>query len=135
MHSELNLSHSNDRSERMESMAPLKLWICLGTITCVLGIVTALSIQGIPSASHAIVAARVAHLELFWARIAFRDPAVHEAEIYLSEAWSNLKERRYEQSVLAARGALERVRDIRSLLALRRPKGQTEEQVGSPPGS
>jgi hypothetical protein len=119
----------------MESMAPLKLWICLGTITCVLGIVTALSIQGIPSASHAIVAARVAHLELFWARIAFRDPAVYEAEIYLSEAWSNLKERRYEQSVLAARGVLERVRDIRSLLALRRPKGQTEEEAGSPLGS
>jgi hypothetical protein len=101
----------------------------------VLGSVGTLSIQTGPSASNAIIAIRVAHMELFWARNAFRDPAIHEAEIHLNRAWSNLKDRRYEQSVLAARGALERVRDIRSLLALQRPKGQTEEQAGSPPGS
>jgi hypothetical protein len=113
----------------MESLAPFKLWICLGSIACVLGLVTTLAIQGVPSASHAIVAIRVAHLELFWARIAFRDPAVHEAEVHLTRAWSNLKDRRYEQSILAARGTLERVRDISTLLSLRRPKGQTEEQA------
>lgn len=116
----------------MESVAPFKLWICLATVGCVLCTVSTLSIQTGPSASNAIIAIRVAHLELFWARNAFRDPALHEAEIHLARAWSNLKDRRYEQSVLAARGALGRVRDIRTLLALWRPKGQTEEQPRQP---
>jgi hypothetical protein len=97
----------------METMAPLKLWICLAAIGCVLGTVSALSIQAAPSASNAIIAIRVAHLELFWAKIAFRDPAVHEAEVHLNEAWSALTDRRYGQSVLAAYEALQRVRDIK----------------------
>jgi hypothetical protein len=107
----------------------------LATVGCVLCTVSALAIQAAPSASNAIIAIRVAHLELFWARNAFRDPALHEAEIHLARAWSNLKDRRYEQSVLAARGAIERVRDIRALLALWEPKGQTEEQARQPGGS
>lgn len=118
----------------MESIAPLKLWICLATVGFVLGTVSTLSIQTSPSASNAIIAIRVAHPELFWARNAFRDPAIHEAEIHLNRAWSNLKDRRYEQAVLAARGALERVRDIRTLLALWQPKGQKEEQARQPAG-
>jgi hypothetical protein len=97
----------------MESMAPFKLWICLAAIGCVLGTVTTLSIQAAPSASNAIIAIRVAHLELFWAKIAFRDPAVQEAEFHLSEAWSTLRDRRYEQSVFAAYEALQRIRDIK----------------------
>ena len=113
----------------MESIAPLKLWICLATVGFVLGSVGTLSIQTGPSASNAIIAIRVAHMELFWARNAFRDPAIHEGEIHLNRAWSNLKDRQYEQSVLAAREALEWVKDIRTLLALWRPKGQTEEQA------
>jgi hypothetical protein len=112
----------------MESIAPFKLWICLATVGCVLCIVSALSIQTGPSASNAIIIIRIAHLELFWARNAFRDPALHEAEIHLTRAWSNLKDRRYEQSLLAAREAIERVTEIRTLLALWRPNGQTEEQ-------
>jgi hypothetical protein len=97
----------------METMAPFKLWICLAAIGCVLGTVSTLSIQAAPSASNAIIAIRVAHLELFWAKIAFRDPAVHEAEFHLNEAWSTLRDRRYEQSVFAAYEALQRVRDIK----------------------
>jgi len=97
----------------METIAPFKLWICLAAIGCVLGTVSALSIQARPSASNAIIAIRVAHLELFWAKIAFRDPAVHEAEFHLNEAWSTLRDRRYEQSVFAAYEALQRVRDIK----------------------
>jgi hypothetical protein len=97
----------------METMAPFKLWICLAAVGCVLGTVSILSIQAGPSASHPIIAIRVAHLELFWAKNAFRDPAVHEAEFHLDEAWSMLTERRYEQSVFAAYQALHRVRDIK----------------------
>jgi hypothetical protein len=97
----------------MEIMAPLKLWICLAAVGCVLGTVSTLSIQGGPSASNSIIAIRVAHLELFWAKIAFRDPAVHEADFHLNEAWSTLRDRQYEQSVFAAYEALQRVRDIK----------------------
>jgi hypothetical protein len=97
----------------MESMAPFKLWICLAAVGCVLGIVSTLSIQAAPSASTAIIAIRVAHLELFWAKIALRDPAVHEAELHLNQAWSTLRDRRYEQSVFAAYEALQKVRDIK----------------------
>lgn len=97
----------------METMAPFKLWICLAGVGCVLGTVSTLSIQAGTSASNSIIAIRVAHLELFWAKIAFRDPAVHEAEFHLDEAWSRLRERRYEESILAAYEALQRVRDIK----------------------
>ena len=48
----------------METMALFKLWICLAAIGCVLGTVSTLSIQAVPSASTAIIAIRVAHLEL-----------------------------------------------------------------------
>ena len=86
----------------METMAPFKLWICLAAIGCVLGTVSTLSIKARPSASNAIIAIRVAQLELFWAKIAFRDPAVHEAEFHLDEAWLALRDRQYDQSVFAA---------------------------------
>jgi hypothetical protein len=112
IHSEPNLLSSNERSERMEAMASFKLWICLATIGCA-GTVSTLSIQAGPSASNAIVAIRVAHLELFWAKNAFRDPAVHESEHHLNEAWSMLRDRQYDQSILAASEALQRVRDIK----------------------
>jgi hypothetical protein len=119
----------------METMAPFKLWICLAAIGCVLGTVTTLSIQAAPSASNAIIAIRVAHLELFWAKIAFRDPAVHEAELHLNQAWSTLRDRRYEQSVLAAYQALQRVRDIKGgvpWLYSRHWEGKKTEPESSP---
>ena len=97
----------------METMAPFKLWICLAAIGCALGTVSILSIQAAPSASTAIIAIRVAHLELCWAKIAFRDSAVDEAELHLNQAWSTLTDRRYEQSVFAAGEALQIVRSIK----------------------
>jgi hypothetical protein len=121
----------------METMAPFKLWICLAVVGCVLGTVTTLSIQAAPSASTAIIAIRVAHLELFWAKIAFRDPAVHEAEFHLNEAWSTLRERWYERSVFAAYQALQKVRDIKggvpSLYSSHRDRKKSE--AGSSPQS
>jgi hypothetical protein len=97
----------------METMAPFKLWVCLAVFGCVLGTVSTISSQAAPSAGSAIMAIRVAHLELFWAKTAFRDPAIHEAEFHLNEAWLSLRERQYEQSVFAAYRALHRVRDIK----------------------
>jgi hypothetical protein len=118
----------------METIAPFKLWICLATVGCVLGTVTTLSIHEGPSARNAIIAIRVAHLELSWARMLFRDPAVHEAEGRLSEAWSNLRNRRYEQSVLAAYEALRQLRDIKgSFPSLY--SGHRDEKTGNPGNS
>jgi hypothetical protein len=97
----------------METIALFKLWLCVAVFGSVLGFVSTLSIQATPSASHAIIAIRFTHLELFWAKIAFRDPAVDEAEFYLNEAWSTLDDQRYEQSIFSARQALQRVRGIK----------------------
>ena len=97
----------------METMAPFRLWICLAVVACVLGIVSTFSTQASPSASNAIIAIRVAHLELFWAKIAFRDPALRQAEFHLNDAWARLRDRRYQQSIFAAYEALRRVRDIK----------------------
>jgi hypothetical protein len=97
----------------MDMPGPVKLWVALAVIACTLGIVMALSIRAGPSSSAAIIAIRVASQELFWARIAFRDSAVAEAESHLNEAWSTLKDRRYEQSVFSAHAALQKVRDIK----------------------
>jgi hypothetical protein len=100
----------------MATMAALKLALCLTLIGCVLGGVTAVAIRNITSAKHATVTLRVAHLELFWAKIAFRDPAVDQAQIHFNEAWSQLHERRYERSVSAAYQVLHEVRGIREAL-------------------
>jgi hypothetical protein len=98
---------------RMEMKALSKLWISIAVIGCALGTVTTLSIRAGPSSGAAIIAIRVAHQELFWAKIAFRDPALHEAESHLSAAWSTLKERQYERSIFAAYQSIQRVRDIK----------------------
>jgi hypothetical protein len=100
----------------MKSRFPIRLWICLLTFSVVLGAVSMLSVRAAPSAANAMVAIRVAHLELFWARIAFRDPAVDEAERHLKNAWSALGQRSYSQSIIAASHALQRVRDIKGEL-------------------
>jgi hypothetical protein len=70
-----------------------------------------------------------------WARIVFRDPAVEEAEVHLDRAWSNLKARRYEQSVLAAGDGLRRVRDIKGgvpWLAMSQRDRNRDEPASSP---
>jgi hypothetical protein len=101
------------KGSSMDIPGPVKLWGALAIIACTLGIVTVLSIRAGPSASVAITAIRVAGEELFRARVAFRDSAVDEAESHLSEAWSTLKDQRYEQSVFSAHAALQKVRDIK----------------------
>ena len=97
----------------MEMIVPFKLWTSLAVIGCALGTVTTSSIRAGPSSSAAIVALRVAHQELFWARIVFNDPALHEAESHLAVAWSTLKERQYGQSIVAAYNSMQRVRDVK----------------------
>jgi hypothetical protein len=97
----------------MEIITPLKLCASLALVGCALGIVTTFSNRDGPSAGPAIIAIRVAHQELYWAKIAFRDPALYDAESHLAEAWSTLKEQRYEQSIFAASEAIQRVRDIK----------------------
>jgi hypothetical protein len=97
----------------VETTAPLKLSVCLAAMGCVVAFVSTLRIQAAPSAGHAIVALRVAHLELFWARSVFRDPAVDEAEAHFDKAWSNLRDRRYARSVLAAAETLHHIRGIK----------------------
>jgi hypothetical protein len=120
----------------METMTPCKLWICLAAIAGAFGTVSTLSIQAAPSASSAIVAIRVSHQEVFWAKVVFRDSAVDEAEFYLNEAWSTLDDRRYKQSVLSAYAALQKVRDIKggvpSLYSRRgeRKGGEPEKRAG-----
>ena len=98
----------------METIALSKLWIYVATFGLVLGSVTAVSIPGVPSASHAIIAIRVAHLDLFWAKLVFRDSAVQEAELAFNQAWLNLQDQRYEQSILATRDTVRRVRGIKN---------------------
>jgi hypothetical protein len=97
----------------MEMLLPYKLWATLAIMGCALGAVTTFSIRAGPSSSEAIIAIRVAHQELYWATIAFRDPALHEAASHLTMAWSTLGERQYEQSVFAASKSIQRVRDIK----------------------
>jgi hypothetical protein len=101
------------KGSSMEMIVPFKLWTSLAIIGCALGTVTTTSIRAGPSSSAAIVALRVAHQELFWARIAFGDPALHEAESHLAAAWSTLRERQYKQSIFAAYESIQRVRDIK----------------------
>lgn len=97
----------------MEMLLPYKLWATLAVMGCALGTVTTFSIRAGPSSSEAIIAIGVAHQELHWATIAFRDPALHEAASHLTMAWSTLEERQYERSVFAASKSIQRVRDIK----------------------
>jgi hypothetical protein len=110
------LNDPQSREQKKSSMdiaEQVKLWGAMAVIACTLGIVTALSIRAGPSPSAAIIAIRLASQELFWARIAFRDPAVEEAASHLTVAWSRLQERQYEQSMIAAHQSLERLRNIK----------------------
>ena len=53
----------------------------------------------------------VAQQELSLAKPVLRDPLLNEAESLLIQARSTLKERRYEESILAAREAYQRLVD------------------------
>ena len=84
--------------------------MCFAAVGCVLGIVTLSSVRTGPSAGAALVAIRVAQQELLLAKPALRYP-LNEAESLLIQARSTLKERRYEESILAARKAYQKLVD------------------------
>jgi hypothetical protein len=85
--------------------------MCFAAVGCVLGIVTLSSVRTGPSAGAALVAIRVAQQELLLAKPALRYPLLNEAESLLIQARSTLKERRYEESILAARKAYQKLVD------------------------
>lgn len=95
-----------------EARSPHRLWMCLAAVGCVLGIVTLSSVLTGPSAGAALVAIRVAQQELLLARRIIRDPLLNEAESLLALARSTLKDRRYEETIVAASKAYAKVVDL-----------------------
>jgi hypothetical protein len=85
--------------------------MCLAAVGCVLGTATMSSVLTGPSAGATLVAIRVAQQELLLAKRIIRDPLLNEAESLLIRAWSTLKDRRYEESIVAAREAYQKVMD------------------------
>ena len=92
-----------------EARTPHKLWIYWVVVGCILWVVTLFSVHTGPSAGKALVAIRVAQQELWQAKMMLRDPLLSEAESLLGLARSTLKERRYEESILAARKAYQKM--------------------------
>jgi hypothetical protein len=92
-----------------EARTPHKLWIYWVVVGCILWVVTLFSVHTGPSAGKALVAIRVAQQELWRAKMILRDPLLSEAESLLGLARSTLKERRYEESILAARKAYQKM--------------------------
>jgi hypothetical protein len=95
-----------------EARAAHRLWMCLVAVGCVLGTVTLSSVLRGPSANEALVTIRVAQQELLLAKRIIRDPLLDEAESLLVLARSRLKDRRYEETIVAARKAYEKVADL-----------------------
>lgn len=85
--------------------------MCLAAVGCVLGIVTMSSVLTGPSAGATLVAIRVTQQELSLAKRIIRDPLLNEAESLLVLARSQLKDRRYEESIVATREAYQKVMD------------------------
>ena len=77
----------------------------------VLGAVILFSVRTGPSAGATLVAIRVAKQELLLAKRIIRDPLLNEAESLLVLARSTLKDRRYEESIMAAREAYQKIMD------------------------
>lgn len=97
------------------SAASNKVWIFFAVIVAVLTIVTLTSIRTGPSADEAIVAIRVAQRDLAQAKRIHpgaKSPTLNEAEAQLILASSALKEKRYEEAILAARKAIELTRKL-----------------------
>ncbi|MBI4523738.1 MAG: hypothetical protein HY695_08010 [Deltaproteobacteria bacterium] len=89
--------------------------MCVGLVATVLAVVKLTSITTGPSANEAIVAIRVAQRELFEAKRVYLEPtprALNNAEAALELALSALKERRYEEAILAARETSQLVRKL-----------------------
>jgi hypothetical protein len=86
--------------------------MCLAAAGCVLGSVALSSVLTGPSAGQALVAIRVAQQELLLAQRMIRDPVLDEAASLLVQARSRLKDRRYEETIVAARKAYAKVVDL-----------------------
>jgi hypothetical protein len=95
-----------------EAGAPHELWMCCAAVVCLLGAVILFSVHTGPSAGKALVAIRVAQQELLLAKRIIRDPLLDEAESFLVLARSRLKDRHYEETIVAARKAYEKVADL-----------------------
>lgn len=96
-------------------MTAMKIWMCVALIATVLAVVKFTSITTGPSANEAIVAIRVAQRDLAEAKRIHpgaKSPTLNEAEGQLILASSALKEKRYEEAILAARKAIELTRKL-----------------------
>ena len=101
------------RNEWIREVRPApRLWICLAVTGCVLGSVATSAVLTGPSASEALVAIRVAQQELLLAKRMIRDPVLDEAASLLVQARSTLKDRRYEETIVAARKAYAKLVDL-----------------------
>lgn len=95
-------------------MLATKIWACISLLT-MLGIAKFSSISGGPSAGQAILAIRVAQRELYEARPPVLDSApsaIRKAEAMLEVASRALREKRYEEAILAAREASRQLRTL-----------------------
>ncbi len=93
-------------SSKKAGFAKVAMWLAI--VAVVLVTVKWSSITSGPSADDAIVAIRVAQRDLFEAKKSQRGvktPILDDAEGALNLAWAALKEKRYEDAILAARKA------------------------------
>lgn len=96
-------------------MTAMKIWMCVALIATVLAVVKFTSITTGPSANEAMVAIRVAQRDLAEAKRIHpgaKSPTLNEAEAQLIVASSALKEKRYEEAILAARRVIELTRKL-----------------------
>jgi len=90
---------------------PYRLWLCLAVIGCVLGNVIFFAVRTGPSAGGGIAAIRTAQQALRREKPMLRESVLSEAEFLLIRARMRLKDRRYEESIMAARGAYHKAMD------------------------
>ena len=101
------------RNEWIREVKPApSLWMCLVAAGCMLGSAAISSVVTGPSADEALVAIRVAQQEVLLAQRIIRDPVLEEAAALLVQARSTLKDRRYEETIVAARKAYGKAVDL-----------------------
>ena len=101
------LTHGN------RSQPQIKFTLGLAVIIVALLAVKITSNRTGPSADDAIVAIRMAQHDIVQARtgpLKENYPELKDADAQLTLAWSELKEKRYEEAILAARRAIELIR-------------------------
>ena len=96
-------------------MGAMRIWMCVALVATVLAVVKFTSITTGPSANEAMVAIRVAQRDLSEARRVYGEAApraISHAEATLKLALSALKEKRYEEAIVAAWEASRLVRKL-----------------------